>query len=131
MDFDLLLKQNQAASVPPTTTIPTTDPMTTGKEEEEEEGEEEDVEDELASLIPTCFSIPSNLASGRPTLESSELILLAVIFDSIESADPLTETLVSMRMLATLRTFISVILSILTSSNLTSATFAMTCLNLV
>ena len=37
----------------------------------------------------------------------------------------------TMRMLATLRTFISVILSILTSSNLTSATFAMTSLNLV
>ena len=110
LDFDLFHKQNQAESILHTPAIPTTDPTTTGKEEEEDEGEDDDEGEEVASLIPTCFSIPSNLASGRPNLESSELTMLAVIFDCIESADPVTKTLVSMRMLSTLRTIISVIL---------------------
>lgn len=73
------------------------------------EGEEDDGEDEVASLIPTYCSIPRP-QEDQPW-ESSELMMLAVIFDSMDSVDPVTETLVSMRLPATVCTIMALILS--------------------
>ena len=75
----------------------------------------------------------SSLALGRPTLDSSALILSAVIMVVCQySGDiaPVTATLLSTRMMAALLAVVSVIWSMVTSVLFTPATVASACLNL-